>query len=173
MEIEDRYKHWEQVSNHYTNFVDFCYDGLGFLGFKATRMQLHIAKSLHLSPDRFMIMAARGEGKTFITALYAVWTLIQDPRKIVLVMSGTGDKSEEIAKLIYQVIMHWDILEYLRPDTSKKDLNSASKFDVHWALKGINQSPSVTCMGIMGSIVGKRADLLISDDKQYVVFKPL
>lgn len=168
MEIADRFKHWDEVSNHYSNFMDFCYDGLNFLGFKATRMQLHIAKALYESPDRFMIMAARGEGKSMITALYAVWTLVQDPRKIVLIMSGTGNKAEEIAKLVYQVMDQWDILAYLKPDKSRKDLDSATKFDVHWALKGINQSPSVTCMGITGSIVGKRADLLISDDVEVI-----
>lgn len=168
MDIEDRFRHWEEVSTHYASFVDFAFDGLEFLGFKATRMQLHIAEALQLSPENFMIMAARGEGKSMITALYAVWTLVQDPRKIVLIMSGTGNKAEEIAKLVYQIIMFWDILEYLHPDTSKKDLNSATKFDVHWALKGINQSASVTCMGITGSIVGKRADLLISDDVEVI-----
>ena len=165
MEIAQRFEMAKLIQAKYPNFVDFCYDGLEFLGFKPTRMQLHIAKALNTSPDRFMIMAARGEGKTMITALYAVWTLIQDPTKIILIVSGFGEKAEEIAKLIYQVIMQWDILIYLRPDTSRKDLNSASKFDVHWALKGINQSPSVTCLGITASLVGRRADLLISDDR--------
>lgn len=168
MQIELRFEAARMVQNRYPSFVDFCYDGLEFLGFSATRMQLHIAKALDVSPDRFMIMAARGEGKTMITALYAVWSLIQDPTKIILVVSGFGEKAEEIAKLIYQVIMQWDILEYLRPDTSKKDLNSASKFDVHWALKGINQSPSVTCLGITASLVGRRADILISDDVETI-----
>lgn len=165
MDVRLRYEAALEVRKHYDNFIDFCYDGLAFLGFKATRMQLHIAKALHLSPDRFMIMAARGEGKTMITGLYAVWTLIQDPTKIILIVSGYTEKAEEIAKLVYQVIMGWDILAYLRPDVSKKDLNSASRFDVHWALKGINQSPSVTCISIHGKLVGRRADLLISDDK--------
>ncbi|MGL5261216.1 MAG: phage terminase large subunit, partial [Bacteroides sp.] len=168
MKINQRFEMARLVQEQYPNFVDFCYDGLKFLGFEATRMQLHIAKDLNLSPDRFMIMAARGEGKTMITALYAVWSLIQDPTKIILVVSGFGEKAEEIAKLIYQIIMQWDILVYLRPDTSKKDLNSASKFDVHWALKGINQSPSVTCLGITASLVGRRADILISDDVETI-----
>lgn len=168
MEISQRFEMAKLIKAKYPNFVDFCYDGLEFLGFKPTRMQLHIAKALNVSPDRFMIMAARGEGKTMITALYAVWTLIQDPTKIILIVSGFGEKAEEIAKLIYQVIMQWDILVYLRPDTSRKDLNSASKFDVHWALKGINQSPSVTCLGITASLVGRRADLLISDDVETI-----
>lgn len=168
MKIEQRFEMAQLIKAKYPNFVDFCYDGLEFLGFQPTRMQLHIAKALNMSPDRFMIMAARGEGKTMITALYAVWTLIQDPTKIILVVSGFGEKAEEIAKLIYQVIMQWDILVYLRPDTSRKDLNSASKFDVHWALKGINQSPSVTCLGITASLVGRRADLLISDDVETI-----
>lgn len=165
MEVHTRFEAARIVKERYPNFVDFAYDGLEFLGFTPTRMQLHIAKDLNMSPDRFMIMAARGEGKTMITSLYAVWSLIQDPTTIILIVSGFGEKAEEISKLIYQVIMQWDILEYLRPDTSKKDLNSASKFDVHWALKGINQSPSVTCLGITASLVGRRANLLISDDR--------
>lgn len=65
--------------------LKFCYDGIGLLGIKVTRMLLHIDKSLHLSPDRFAIVTAYVEGKTFITNLYAAWTLIRDPRKIVLI----------------------------------------------------------------------------------------
>src|SRR5690606_38012880 len=37
-------------------------------------------------------------------------------------------------------------------------------FDVNYVLKGIDQSPSVACIGITGNLQGRRADLLIPDD---------
>src|SRR5699024_3045273 len=37
-------------------------------------------------------------------------------------------------------------------------------FDVHYALKGIDKSPSIACLGVTASLQGYRADLLIPDD---------
>lgn len=168
MEAHQRFEIAKAVQDHYANFVDFCYDGLKFLGFESTRMQLQIALTLYESSNKEMIQAPRGEGKSMITALYTIWNLIQDPTTIVMIVAGYVAKAEEIASIIYQIIHGWDILEYLRPDTRNKDLNSVSKFDVHRSLKGFNQSPSVSCVSVFSSMVGKRAGLLVADDVETV-----
>lgn len=63
-----------------------------------------------------------------------------------------------------RLIATWDILECFRPDRMAGDRTAISAFDVHYALKGLDKSPSVACVGITSNLPGKRADLLIPDD---------
>ncbi|HVH93277.1 MAG TPA: phage terminase large subunit [Candidatus Acidoferrum sp.] len=63
-----------------------------------------------------------------------------------------------------RLIMQWDILECMRPDRQAGDRTSTEAFDVHYALKGLDRSPSIACAGITSNLPGRRADLLIPDD---------
>ena len=164
MNIKERFETALLMQDHYKSFEDFATDAMAYLGFDITDMQLDIAIYMASGPDKRMVMAQRGEAKSTLAALYAVWRLIQDPTCRVLITSAGEEKAGEVATVVFRLLMHWDILEYLRPDTSSRDRSSASRFDVHFALKGIDQSPSVACIGIGGNLPGRRADLLISDD---------
>lgn len=81
-----------------------------------------------------------------------------------MIVSGGEKQASEVATLVIRMIMQWDILEYLRPDKALGDRASVEAFDVHFALKGLDKSPSVACVGITANLPGKRADLLIPDD---------
>lgn len=164
MDLKRRFNAALTVKGHYSKFEDFARDGMKFLGFDITPMQLDIATFMAYGPDKRMVMAQRGEAKSTLAALYAVWCLIQDPTYRVLITSAGEEKAGEVATVVFRLLMHWDILEYLRPDIASGDRSSTSRFDVHFALKGIDQSPSVACIGIGGNLPGRRADLLISDD---------
>src|SRR5690625_7850174 len=93
-------------------------------------------------PNKRKVMAQRGESKTTLAALYAVWRLIQDPTCRVLITSAGEEKAGEVATVVFRLLMHWDILENLRPDTSSMDRASAARFDVHFGWKGFYQAPS-------------------------------
>src|SRR5690625_1621642 len=164
MDLKRRFNAALTVKGHYSKFEDFARDGMKFLGFDITPMQLDIATFMAYGPDKRMVMAQRGEAKSTLAALYAVWCLIQDPTYRVLITSAGEEKAGEVATVVFRLLMHWDIFEYLRPDIASGDRSSTSRFDVHFALKGIDQSPSVACIGIGGNLPGRRADLLISDD---------
>ena len=111
-----------------------------------------------------MIQAQRGEAKSTITAMFAVWSLIQNPKcRVVIVSAGEGT-ANEIATLVKNMILTVDTLECLRPDKSSGDRTSTEAFDVHHSLKGIDKSPSVACAGIGANLPGKRADLVNADD---------
>src|SRR5690625_1103294 len=153
-----------EVKEYFKCFSTFATLGLKQLGFDITPMQLDIAMYMANGPDKRMVMAQRGQAKSTLASLYAVWCLIQDPTYRVLIVSAGEEKASEVANVVYRLIMQWDILEYLRPDTSAGDRSSAMRFDVHYLLKGIDQSPSVAVIGIGGNLPGRRADLLISDD---------
>lgn len=159
-----RIRKLELVRAAYPDFKDFLHDGMELLGFTATDIQEDIAAYLQHGPDFLMIMAQRGEAKTTITALFAVWSLIHDPRLRILIFSAGGKQASEISTLVIRVIMHMPELECLRPDTTNGDRSSVEHFDVHYSLKGVDKSPSVKCMGITANSQGSRADILIADD---------
>lgn len=164
MDFQTRFAHAAAVAGQYENFVDFAYDGMAFLGFDLTGMQADIAEFMEAGPRLRMVMAQRGEAKSTLAALYAVWRIIQRCTTRVLIVSAGEMQASEVATLVVRLITTWDILEYLRPDRNAGDRSSIAAFDVHYTLKGIDKSPSVACVGITANLPGKRADLLIPDD---------
>lgn len=164
MDIQTRFGHAALMAEQYERFEDFAEDGMLFLGFSLTDMQRDISEFMQSGQRLRMVMAQRGEAKSTLAALYAVWRIIQRNSTRVLVVSGGEKQASEVATLIVRLITTWDILEYLRPDRQAGDRTSVEAFDVHFALKGLDKSPSVACVGITSNLPGKRADLLISDD---------
>lgn len=164
MDIQLRFAHVAMLAEQYESFADFAYDGMKFLGFDLTDMQADIAEYMQKGPRLRMVMAQRGEAKTTLAALYAVWRIIHRPSTRVLIVSAGEQNSSDTATLIVRLIMTWDILECLRPDRQAGDRTSTEAFDVHYALKGLDRSPSIACAGITSNLPGRRADLLIPDD---------
>jgi hypothetical protein len=159
-----RWRQLELLQKEYAEFSTFLEDAMHFLGFSISELQLDIGQFLAYGPQYIMVQAQRGQAKTTITAIYAVWCLIHDPKHRVLILSAGGKQANEISNLIVKLLMAMDGLECLRPDASNGDRTSVEAFDIHYSLKGIDKSPSVACVGITGNLQGKRADLLIADD---------
>lgn len=164
MDTRTRFAHVALLAEQYEDFADFASDGMAFLGFNLTGQQADIAEFMQHGPRLRMVMAQRGEAKTTLAALYAVWRLIHRPSTRVLIISAGEQNSSDTATLIVRLIMTWDILECLRPDRQAGDRTSTTAFDVHYSLKGLDRSPSISCAGITSNLPGRRADLLIPDD---------
>ncbi|ATI16352.1 terminase large subunit [Caulobacter phage Lullwater] len=159
-----RYEELEALQEEYKSFGVFLDDVMAHIGFRVSPLQHDIGKFLEFGPKYIMVQAQRGQAKTTITAAFAVWSLIHDPKHRVLILSAGGRQANEISTLIVRLIMTMDGLECLRPDPTMGDRTSVEAFDVHYTLKGVDKSPSVACVGITGNLQGKRADLLIPDD---------
>lgn len=163
--VAERWAALEALQKHYKKFGDFLYDVMtDLLGFECSPIQLDIAEYLQHGPLYRMIQAQRGQAKTTITAIYAVWRIIHDPTTRVLIISAGGDQATEISNWIIQIINGMEELACLRPDKSHGDRASVKAFDIHYELKGPEKSPSIACIGITANMQGKRADLLIPDD---------
>ena len=161
----ERWRNLELLQKHYAKFEDLLVDVIeDFMGFKCSELQIDIGEYLANGPQYRMIQAQRGQAKTTITAIYAVWRLIHDPSTRVLIVSSGSDMAEEISNWIIQIINGMDELECMRPDRSAGDRASVEAFDIHYTLKGPEKSPSIRCIGITSNMQGKRADLLIADD---------
>lgn len=161
----DRWKELDLLRAEFPTFRPFLFDVMnGLMGFDCTDIHLDIADYLEEGPLYRMIQAQRGQAKTTITAAYAVWRLIHDPRARILIVSAGGDMATEIAGWVIQIVNGMEILACLKPDRSHGDRESVRAYDVHHELKGPEKSPSIACMGITSNMQGKRADILIADD---------
>lgn len=166
--LEQQALRWEKlrlIQEHYADFDDLLVDVIeGLMGFKCTEIQLDIGDWIANGPKFRMAQAQRGQAKTTITAVYAVWKLIHNPSYRVLIVSAGEDMATEIANWIIQIFRGMPELECMLPDRSAGDRTSVTAYDIHYTLKGPEKSPSVACIGITSSMQGKRADLLIADD---------
>jgi len=159
-----RWKKIELIQKEYAEFSTFLDVAMDHLGFQVSEVQQDIGHFLAYGPQYLMVQAQRGQAKTTIAAIAAVWDLIQNPWHRVLILSAGGKQANEISTLIVRLLMTMDELECMRPDASNGDRTSVEAFDLHYTLKGVDKSPSVACIGITGNLQGKRADLLIPDD---------
>ncbi|TPJ33688.1 phage terminase large subunit [Mesorhizobium sp. B2-8-3] len=130
-----------------------------------TPLQLDIAWFMQHHPrsgeiDHLIIMAFRGAAKSWITGAYALWTLLRDPQKKVLVASGSVRRSVAFVNWCLGLITEWPLLQHLRPKPNQRQ--SSQAFDVGPARP--DQTPSLFAVGITAQIVGFRGDLIIGDD---------
>lgn len=159
-----RWAKLEFLQREYASFAPFLDDCMDLLGFSTSPLQQDIGSFIAYGPQYLMVQAQRGQAKTTIAAIFAVWDLIHNPHHRVLILSAGGTQANEISTLIVRIIQTMEELECMRPDPTNGDRTSVEAFDVHYTLKGIDKSPSVSCIGITGNLQGKRADLLIPDD---------
>jgi hypothetical protein len=161
---ESRWAKLRLLQEHYKDFETFLVDAMAELGFGVTDQQFDIAKWLAYGPLYLMVQAQRSQAKTTITACFAVWSLIHMPHWRVLIVTAAEKLATEVSTMIVRLISHMEVLACMRPDEMAGDRSSVEAFDVHHSLKGMDKSPSVSCVGITGTIQGLRADILIADD---------
>lgn len=152
------------LQRHYADFKLFLTDVMIELGFSVSKIQADIADFMANGPQYLMIEAQRSQAKTTIAAAFCVWTLIHDPKHRVLIISAGGSQASDISLLVIRIIQNMDILECIRPDKAKGDRVSVEKFDLHYSLRNLDKSASVSCCGITANLQGRRADLLLADD---------
>jgi hypothetical protein len=164
-EALQRWEDLEALQEYYKDFKVFLGEvQKDVYGWDTTPLQYDIGDFLVHGGSNIMIQAQRGQAKTTITAVFAVWSLIHNPQCRILIMSAGAKKANEISKGIYNIIHAMPELECLRPDRSSGDRTSTEAFDVHYTLRGAGMNPSVACLGITSNMQGYRADILIADD---------
>jgi hypothetical protein len=123
-------------------------------------IQLDLAHTLQYGPDRLIIEAFRGVGKSYITGAFCLWLLLNDPDLQILIVSASTDKARDQTTFMLRLLREMPILQHLAPTGDMRA--SMEGFDVTGAT--VKQSPSVRSKGITSNITGGRADVIIPDD---------
>lgn len=148
----------------FNDFRAFAELGMLYLGFNLSAIQADIAEFMQKGNAKRMVQAQRGQAKSTLAALYCIWLMLKNPASRVLIVSGGEKQASDVALLIIRMINNWSLLCWLRPDISKGDRSSVHAFDVHYSLKGIDKSASISCVGITANLQGMRADFVLCDD---------
>ena len=147
------------------NFKAFLWAAWKHLGLPPpTDVQLDIADYLQYGPRRKVIMAFRGVGKSWITAVFVLWLLYCDPQKKILVVSASKQRADDFSTFCMRMLLEWPLIQHLYPRDDQRCSKIA--FDVRPAKA--DHAPSVKSAGITGQITGSRADEIVADDIEVV-----
>lgn len=123
-------------------------------------VQYDIAQWMQHGPQRLIIQAFRGVGKSFIAAAFVIWSLLNNPQLKVMVVSASKKRADDFSIMVLRLIREVPQFSHLQPKDNQR--SSLESFDVGPAT--VDQSPSVKSVGITGQLAGSRADLIIADD---------
>lgn len=129
-----------------------------------TPVQYDIAEFLQHGPDRIVIEAFRGVGKSWITVAFVVWLLYCNPQLKIMVVSASKQRADNFSTFALSLIHDIPQLRHLAPRGDQR--SSKISFDVAPARP--DDSPSVKSVGITGQITGSRADVIVADDIEVV-----
>lgn len=147
------------------DFKTFLYLIWSFLHLpEPTRSQYVMAEWLQSGPDKLVIEAFRGIGKSWVTAAYVCWLLYCNPQLKVMVVSASKLRADDFSTFTLRLIHEISFLQHLKPKEGQR--SSKIAFDVGPARA--DQSPSVKSVGITGQLTGSRADVIIADDIEIV-----
>ncbi|WP_187971138.1 phage terminase large subunit [Aquibium microcysteis] len=125
-----------------------------------TRSQYALAEWLQGGPNKLVIMAFRGIGKSWVTAAYVCWLLLRNPQLKIMVVSASKLRADDFSTFTLRLIHEVPFLKHLIPNDGQR--SSKIAFDVGPARP--DQSPSVKSVGITGQLTGSRADVIVADD---------
>lgn len=145
------------------DFRNFAREVWSHLGLpKPTPVQLDIAYQLQHGPERLVIEASRGIGKSWLTAAFVLWTLLLSPQKKILVVSANQRLADQFSIFAKKLVSEMPLLAHLTPSSDQRSSNLS--WDVRVATP--DPSPSVKSAGLTGQITGSRADLVVVDDAE-------
>lgn len=144
----------------FRNFARIVWRHLGLPD--PTPVQLDICDYLQYGPKLSVVEAFRAVGKSYLTVAYAAWCLLLNPQELIFVVSASKDCADLFTKFLRRLIEEMPILQHLRPDPLRGDMDSAVSFQVGCCVP--QRSPSVVSKGITGQITGSRATVIIGDD---------
>lgn len=149
----------EKLKSDFKSFLMVVWNHLNLP--RPTPVQLLIADYLQYGPQRKVIEAFRGVGKSWITAAYVDWRLYCDPQLNILVVSASKTRADAFSIFAQKLINEMPILRHLKADPRMQRTSMVS-WDVGPAQA--DQNPSVQSVGIYGQITGYRADEIVADD---------
>lgn len=138
----------------------------GYDTHEAATLSVEELERLFRQPREDIIRAFRGLGKSYVTAAFAIWRAMRNPRdEKILVVSATSSKAKEFVSQVKGILASMPMVQWLLQGNRELDAprrDTAEEFDV--AGSSLSQSYSIAARGITGQITGSRATLLIADD---------
>ena len=147
---------------------------MGLLGFSVTPLHERIYLTMLGFPEYLregdsgrwcIFMAQRSQSKSTLAACVCVYYLIFNPHYRVAVCMPTRDLAKALIRLVIQTFQILpELAETFLPDPRAGDRDNTEEWDIHHSLKGVDKSPSVGAVSLLGSLQGRRMDIALVDD---------
>ena len=149
-----------------SDFRNFTYLQWQVLGLpNPAPIQYDVGRFIQTGPSRRMIQAMRGFGKSYMTAGYAAWRLMQNPNMTIMCLSAVQNRAREFIRLTRRLVEEMPCLSHLKPGMWDRD--GADRFDVG-CRSVTSKDPSVAAYGIKAMVTGAHVDLIICDDVEII-----
>jgi len=133
------------------------------LGYELHEFHVRWAR-FQLSRSRSLVLAPRGHGKsTILTIAYLIWRIVQNPNIRILIVSNAATAAEKFLESIKDHFEKNELLRTLYGDFVGKKWNTGSITVAKRTKVGIKE-PTVSTVGVYGSIVSGHFDLIMVDD---------
>jgi phage terminase large subunit-like protein len=116
------------------------------------------------SSRRVQIEAARAHGKTTIVLAYVVWRIGRDPSIRIKLFTQSERRARERLFEVSEAILKNELIKLVFPDLAKSKAGIWSKTAITTERAMAFKDPTLEAAGIMSSVEGARADLIIFDD---------
>lgn len=140
----------------------------GYDTHEATVLSVDEKNRLTIRPRVDIIRAFRGLGKSYVTAAFAAWRGMRNPRdEKILIISATAAKAKQFVNQLKGIMSSMLELSWLLDgmcEGGKERRDTAEEFDLQFASNA--QSATITAKGMTGQITGARATIVIADDME-------
>lgn len=154
------------LQERYDTIDKLLYELMGNVsGFQVTEMQVDIANFIaDMSEPRIMVQAQRGQAKSTIAIIYAIYHVIHNPEHNILFVTSTSQLGKDTIKQTFDYINACPYLNILKPDKKEGDGTSKERFNINGLYRKPDKNNTFSSSGIDSQITGRRANVIISDD---------
>lgn len=144
------------------DFVEFVRYHLEYEeGLRIGPPQEEIARFLQTPAREKLIIGFRGLSKTYIIKYYAGWRHLRVPTTKIKFISDNLGNAQKMTKAYLHFLKMSPVMNIYAPQSTRL---SRTHFDL--AHIAPEKDPSVSCVGVDGSITSNRADLILVDDSE-------
>ena len=154
----------QKLKGDFPLFADIIFKETLQLG-GITDLQRDFCETLQKSKaDRLFLSCFRGFGKSYLLALFAVWTLYNDPDEKIIVVSASSPRSKDFVRFCKDVILKTPLLEGMISTNRRGQDLRTSIYSFDCVGSKPSQFASLKAVGITGQVTGSRATMVIYDD---------
>ena len=154
----------QKLKKDFPLFADIIFKETLQLG-GITDLQRDFCETLQKSKaDRLFLSCFRGFGKSYLLALFAVWTLYNDPDEKIIVVSASSPRSKDFVRFCKDVILKTPLLEGMISTNRRGQDLRTSIYSFDCVGSKPSQFASLKAVGITGQVTGSRATMVIYDD---------
>lgn len=147
--------------------VLFGHRVMELLGFELDPLQEDILLFMYEEHRSSMVQAQRSQAKSTLAAIIAAWDLIQHPYHRNAVVMPKEDLATQVISMMIKIFETLpELSETFLPDPRAGDRTGVQGWDIHHSLKGVDKSPSLAPISLMGTLQSRRVDLAIIDEAE-------